>query len=170
MSGEDGVFLGVMTRRIDPANYEKFFASVALGTGAAISMFHRDGTMLARYPHVDELIGQKFKKAPLLQQILAEGGQQTLRVQSPIDRRTGSVRQPRSSRFPVVVVATNTITAALADWRAQTRFLVGAADAGRAGDRVDPVPDHPADGPAKPGVAAAAGSGTAAGSTPPSTT
>ena len=39
LRGEDGVFLGVMTRRINPVNYEKFFASVALGTGAAISMY-----------------------------------------------------------------------------------------------------------------------------------
>src|SRR5437870_4094505 len=35
LRGEDGAFLGVMTRRINPVNYEKFFASVALGTGAA---------------------------------------------------------------------------------------------------------------------------------------
>ena len=60
LNGQNGVFLGVMTRRIDPANYEKFFASVAIGMGAAISMFHADGTMLARYPHVDQMIGQKF--------------------------------------------------------------------------------------------------------------
>src|SRR5580658_4940980 len=45
LSGPNGLFLGVMARRIDPANFEKFFASVALGEGAAISMFHRDGAM-----------------------------------------------------------------------------------------------------------------------------
>ena len=33
LTGADGVFLGVMTRRITPSNYEKFFASIALGTG-----------------------------------------------------------------------------------------------------------------------------------------
>ena len=69
-SGADGVFLGVMARRIDPANYEKFFASVTLGPGSAISMFHGDGTMLARFPHVEELIGKKFKSAPLMQAVL----------------------------------------------------------------------------------------------------
>ena len=73
LRGEDGVFLGVMTRRINPGNYEKFFASVALGTGAAISMFHADGTLLARYPRVDELIGQNFAKAPLLQRVRERG-------------------------------------------------------------------------------------------------
>ena len=127
LTGEDGVFLGVMTRRIDPSNYVKFFASVAIGTNAAVSMFHADGTLLARHPRADHLVGQKFKSAPLLQRVLSQGGQQTLRVTSPVDNtdRLGSAAQ--LSRFPIIVVATNTVSAALADWYAQTRFLVAAA-------------------------------------------
>ena len=127
LRGEDGVFLGVMTRRINPANYEKFFASVALGTGATISMFDADGTMLARYPRIDEVIGQNFAKAPLLQRVRDRGGQQTLRVQSPVDQtdRLGSAAP--LGHYPGVVVATNPVAAALEDWRAQTRFLVIAA-------------------------------------------
>ncbi len=122
-----GVFLGVMARRIDPAHYEKFFASVALGEGAAISMFHSDGTMLARYPHVGRLIGKNFRGSSLLQKVLAEGGQQTLRIRSPVDgkERLGSAAELR--HLPIVVVATNTLSAALADWYAQTRFLVAVA-------------------------------------------
>jgi diguanylate cyclase (GGDEF)-like protein/PAS domain S-box-containing protein len=127
LNGENGVFLGVMTRRIDPANYEKFFASVAIGMGAAISMFHTDGTLLARYPHADQMIGQKFATAPLLQRVLSQGGQQTLRVQSPVDQMDRLGSAARLNRFPIVVIATNTVSAALADWRAQTRFLVTAA-------------------------------------------
>jgi len=127
LNGENGVFLGVMTRRIDPTNYEKFFASVAIGTDAAISMFHTDGTLLARYPRVDQMIGQKFPMAPLLRRVLSEGTQQTLRVQSPVDQMDRLGSAARLSHFPIVVVATNTVSAALADWRAQTRFLVTAA-------------------------------------------
>ena len=85
LSGADGMFLGVMARRIDPANYEKFFASVTLGPGSAISMFHGDGTMLARYPHVEDMIGKKFKSAPLMERVLDQGGLQTMRVNSPVD-------------------------------------------------------------------------------------
>jgi diguanylate cyclase (GGDEF)-like protein/PAS domain S-box-containing protein len=127
LTGENGAFLGVMTRRIDPGHYEKFFASVAPGSGAAIAMFHADGTMMARYPRIDELIGQNFAAAPLLRQVLKDGGKRTLRVQSPIDGldRLGSATM--LSHFPGAVVATNTLSAALADWRAQTRLMVGAA-------------------------------------------
>ena len=127
LRGEDGVFLGVMTRRINPANYEKFFASVALGTGATISMFHADGTMLARYPHVGEMIGKNFSTAPLLQRVRERGTQQTLRVQSPVDQTARLGSAAPLAHYSGVVAATNTVAAALADWREQTRFLVVAA-------------------------------------------
>jgi diguanylate cyclase (GGDEF)-like protein/PAS domain S-box-containing protein len=127
LSGPDGVFLGAMSRRIDPATFERFFASVALGEGAAISMLHRDGTMLARHPHIESMIGQNFKSAPLLVRVLGGGGHPSRRVQSPVDgqERLGSAAQ--LSRFPIVIVASRTVSAALADWRAQTRFMVAAA-------------------------------------------
>jgi diguanylate cyclase (GGDEF)-like protein/PAS domain S-box-containing protein len=127
LSGPGGVFLGVMARRIDPANYEKFFASVALGEGAAISMFHGDSTLVARYPHIDAMIGRKFKQAVLLQKVLSEGGQRTQRIQSPIDHseRLGSAAV--LTHFPIAVVATRTVSAALTDWYAQTRLLIAAA-------------------------------------------
>ena len=87
-------------------------------------MFHRDGTLLARHPHVDPMIGQKFKGAPLLTKVLTEGGQQTQRVRSPVDHQDRLGSAAELNHFPIVVVATTTVSAALADWRAQTRFLV----------------------------------------------
>jgi diguanylate cyclase (GGDEF)-like protein/PAS domain S-box-containing protein len=127
LTGVGGVFLGAMVRRINPANYERFFASVMLGSGAAISMFHSDGTMLARYPHVDNLIGRKFSRGPLLQSVLSKGGQRTGRVRSPIDHADRLGSAIALSRFPIAVVATRSVEAALSDWRSQTRFLVATA-------------------------------------------
>ncbi len=67
----DGTLVGVVSRGISPASFEAFFESLSLGDGAAISLLHRDGTMLARYPHIEKMIGQNFSAAPvqkLLQQ------------------------------------------------------------------------------------------------------
>jgi diguanylate cyclase (GGDEF)-like protein/PAS domain S-box-containing protein len=127
LSGPNGIFLGVMARRIDPATYEKFFEAVSLGNGAAIAMFHSDGTLLARFPRVDAMIGRKFKTAPVLQKTLAEGGRRTLRLKSPIDHqdRLGAVAV--LGRFPIAVIVTKTVEGALADWRTQTRSLITAA-------------------------------------------
>jgi diguanylate cyclase (GGDEF)-like protein/PAS domain S-box-containing protein len=127
LSGPNGVFLGVMSRRIDPAHFEKFFASLALGSGAAISMFHNDGTMLARYPRANSIIGKKFRNAPLVNKVLTEGGRQTLRVQSPVDGTDRLGSAAALSRLPIVVIATTTVSAALADWQAQTRFMISVA-------------------------------------------
>jgi len=127
VTGPNGEFLGAIGRGIEPANFEKFFASLALGDGAVIAMFHRDGTLLARYPHVESMIGQNFLNAPLFQNVLSKTNQGTLRLTSPVDGkdRLGSARLLND--FPIAVVATTTVSAALADWREQIRFLIAAA-------------------------------------------
>jgi diguanylate cyclase (GGDEF)-like protein len=125
--GPNGEFLGAIGRGIEPDNFEKFFASLALGDGASISMFHQDGTLLARHPHVESTIGQNFAQGPFFQKIFSKADHGTLRLVSPVDGqdRLGCARQ--LSHFPIVVIATITETAALADWWKQIRFLVMAA-------------------------------------------
>jgi len=124
--GPNGQFLGVVSRNMSPATLESFFESVALGPGSAISMFHRDGTMLARYPHVDAMIGRNFRTAPV-QQMLARADYATTRSISPVDGEARLAAARALSEFPLSIIATTTIATALADWRAQTRSLVVAA-------------------------------------------
>ncbi|MCA6109096.1 bifunctional diguanylate cyclase/phosphodiesterase [Bradyrhizobium cenepequi] len=124
VTGTNGEFLGVVGRGIEPANFERFFATVALAPGAAISMHHRDGTLLARHPHVTELIGQNFKTGPAVQQQVFELDHSTSRLISPIDGQDRLVASQALTRFPLVMVATTTTAAALADWREQTTILV----------------------------------------------
>jgi diguanylate cyclase (GGDEF)-like protein len=128
VTGTDGEFLGVISRGIEPTHFEKFFASLALGDGAAISMFDREGTLLARYPHNEAMIGRSFKGGALLELVQPKQTDHgTLRLKSPIDGedRVGAVR--RLTNFPIIVVATTAVSTALADWREQTRFLIGIA-------------------------------------------
>ena len=73
-------------------------------------------------------IGTKFQVgSTLISKVLTEGGSQTLRVQSPVDGldRLGSAGALK--HFPIVIVATTTVSGALADWRAQTKFSIVAA-------------------------------------------
>jgi len=127
LSGPNGIFLGVMTRRIDPGNLEDFFASVLLGEGATISMFHRDRTLLARYPRADSMIGQRLKTAPLLQKVRDDGGVQTVRFESAVDLQDRLGSAASLSHFPLIVAATSSVSSVLADWREQTRFMIAAA-------------------------------------------
>ncbi|WP_342728903.1 EAL domain-containing protein [Bradyrhizobium sp. B097] len=124
VTGPRGDFLGVVGRGIEPATFEKFFSTVALGEGAAISMHHRDGTLLARYPHVEEMIGKNFRTGPANQQQVFELPQTTSRLTSPVDGKDRLVSSRALTKFPIVVVATTTTEAALANWREQIGMLI----------------------------------------------
>ena len=126
LNSANGNFLGVTTRAFPPANIEKFFETVTLGKEASISMFHTDGTLLARYPTVASMLGRNFIYGPV-HQALSQTDNLVTQAISPIDglERLASAR--RLDNFPLYIIATTTVSAALADWREQTRFLVGVA-------------------------------------------
>jgi signal transduction histidine kinase/CheY-like chemotaxis protein len=119
----DGVFLGVMTRRIDPSRFEKFFESIALRDGAWIAMLYRDGQLLAQFPKLADG-GNGQRVAASLRATVSSSEYASSQLTDP-DRHTLLLVSARSmSNFPIVLVATITATAALADWREQTKFLV----------------------------------------------
>src|SRR5262249_14718575 len=60
ITSPNGEFLGVITRSLSPKNFENFFASVALGPDAAIALVHADGTLIARHPQADHLVGRNI--------------------------------------------------------------------------------------------------------------
>src|SRR6266850_784142 len=124
VTGPKGEFLGLIGRGIEPVNFEKFFATVALGPGASIAMFHSDGTLLARYPHVAELIGKNYKTGPTAQRKVFELAHSTSRLTSPMDGEDRLISSHTLTNFPIVIVASATTSAALADWREQIAILI----------------------------------------------
>jgi diguanylate cyclase (GGDEF)-like protein/PAS domain S-box-containing protein len=124
VTGPNGEFLGAIGRGIEPVNFEKFFASIALGSGAAIAMHHRDGTLLARYPHVDDMIGKNFKTGAASQLQVFEQPHNTSRLYSPIDGKDRLISWRTLTNFPIVIVAATTTSAALSDWREQITMLI----------------------------------------------
>lgn len=122
ITGPNDEFLGVVTRDIATSDFENFFAPVVLGDDAVISMFHRDGTMMARYPHIEKMIGENFSQGPFFRMI-SKGDHGNARTKSVMDGkdRLGSVRRLRD--FTIVIVATRSVSAALVNWRDQTRLL-----------------------------------------------
>jgi diguanylate cyclase (GGDEF)-like protein len=120
-------FLGVVTRAINPDQLETFFASMGLGSDATIALHHRDGTLLARYPHVEAMLGQNFKKGSALQRAFFKETSLTGRLSSPIDGRDRLVSSRMLSSVPLVVVATRTIDSTLGAWRSQTKLFVAVA-------------------------------------------
>ena len=72
--GRNGEIIGFASRGVEPTHFEDFVASLALDSDTAISMIHRDGTIIARYPKDDRLVGQNVANSPAFQRALALDG------------------------------------------------------------------------------------------------
>src|SRR5665213_2784133 len=125
--GSHGEFLGAVTRAVRPEALESFFASVGLGPAATIAMHRSEGVLLARYPHVEAMIGENFNKGPSEQRAVFEAPQFSGQLRSPMDGKDRLVASRMLSTVPLVIVATTTVDSTLAAWRLQTRFFIGMA-------------------------------------------
>jgi diguanylate cyclase (GGDEF)-like protein/PAS domain S-box-containing protein len=124
LTGPKGEFLGIVTRTIEPATFEKYFASVTLREGAAISAYRRDGILLARYPRVEHMIGSAARDSASFRRTFSLSGRGTVRVTSSVDGQDRLASANELHGFPIAIIASITVDAALADWREQTRFLI----------------------------------------------
>jgi diguanylate cyclase (GGDEF)-like protein/PAS domain S-box-containing protein len=100
-----------------------------LGEGATISMLHRDGTLLARFPHSSDLMGRNFRNGSFEQQRVFTLDQFAGRFVSPVDGEDRLISGRALPDFPILMMATTTRAAALADWREQIGILISVAGA-----------------------------------------
>ena len=120
-----GEVIGFASRGVEPTHFEEFVGSLALNSGTAISMIHRNGTVIARYPRDEALVGQNVAKSPSFQRALALDGNISGRFESQGEDKVGAFRS--LMHFPILIVATTNTSTALADWRAQTKLQFCAA-------------------------------------------
>ncbi len=127
ITGRHGELIGFATRGVEPSHFQNFVASLALNSDTTISMIHRDGTVIARYPHDDNLIGKNVANSPAFRKALRLGGNASGRFAHTVrgEERVGSVRS--LTNFPIMIVAATDVSSALSDWRAQTRLQFFAA-------------------------------------------
>ncbi len=116
----DGAFEGAAIAYLNLAYFEDFYRAVELNAGGAILLHLRDGTVLARYPHTDAIIGQSYADLPPFKQILAHAMAGTVIMDSPIDgsRRVLAIRALKA--FPLAVNVSVAEKRVLAGWRRQT--------------------------------------------------
>jgi diguanylate cyclase (GGDEF)-like protein len=127
ITGRQGEIIGFAVRGVEPSHFEDFVASLALDSDTAISMIHRDGTIIARYPKDDKLIGLNVADTDAFQRALALDGNISGRFINTrlSEDKVGAVKS--LMHFPILIVATTRTETALADWRAQSRLQFFAA-------------------------------------------
>ena len=124
LTNANGVFIGVLSRRIETYRFEKFFQAVTLGEGSAITMVHRNGDLIARFPRDEELINKSIADDPAFKQAAMTAGTATVRLTNQADGEDRLVSARQLRNYPIWIMASMTTNVALADWREQTRLLV----------------------------------------------
>jgi len=125
--GPNGEIIGFASRGVEPSHFEDFVASLALDGDTVISMIHRDGTIIARYPKEETVIGRSVAAVPAFQHALTQNGNISGRFRSTVsdDDKVGAIRS--LTHFPILIVATTKTSSALGDWWAQTKLQFLAA-------------------------------------------
>jgi PAS domain S-box-containing protein len=115
----DGSFAGMLSARGSIAYYQQFYRDIQPDISLTVTLMHRDGTLLARYPAIEDALGKQYGVLDDLVARSEEARPAPLRVVSPVDgvERFASVRAVPN--YPLVVVLTRDVASAMAPWRAQ---------------------------------------------------
>ena len=126
ISDPSGQFVGLVLGAINLRYFEELYRGLELGPGSGISLWRRDGTLLARYPSI-EGVGKVFQIKSFTETLLhSDVG--VYETAASIDgfRRIVATRALRD--YPMVVNVTRTVDEVLSDWR-QTSSVIGVAGA-----------------------------------------
>ena len=125
--GPAGKVTGIVAAFLNLAYFENFYRAVELSENGSIILHLRDGTVLARFPHVDSAIGTSFADTPPFKDILSHEIAGTLLMESPIDGsiRVTAIRALRA--FPLAVMVSVEQGKLLLDWRRQAWALAAVA-------------------------------------------
>jgi signal transduction histidine kinase/DNA-binding response OmpR family regulator len=124
-----GLPIGLVLAGIESSFFTDFFKAVSIGDESAISLFLRNGTLLARYPQRDALIGTSFKDQAVFREIVDRGGKAgAVATSSPrlADDWSSDMRivAPRVLEdYPLVINVTATSGLILEQWYATARFV-----------------------------------------------
>jgi PAS domain-containing protein len=124
----DGSFAGVALTTIDVSYFSQFYQQFDVGTRGAISLLSADGIMLARSRDHVSFVGRDMSDSALYK-VSDRPDANVYYFKSPLDGVQRLSFYKKSSRYPVMILATRAQDDVLADWReeALTRmaFVLG---------------------------------------------
>lgn len=127
IDGPDGTFIGLVLGAIALESFEDFYRSIDLGPGSAISLWRRDGVLLARHPRLKgpaETIGRPFP-IKALTAVLPYADAGTFRNVAPTDGAARVVSARAVRNYPLIVNVSRTEAAVLSDWRSEAMLTTG---------------------------------------------
>jgi signal transduction histidine kinase/ActR/RegA family two-component response regulator len=127
MRAPDGRIAAMAAGVIALSYFEDFYRAVELTENGAINLHLRDGTLLARFPHDDTMIGSSYGDLPPFNEVLAHNMAGTLVMNSPIDGNTRVVAVRALKAFPLAVMVSVEQGRILLNWRQGAYALIAIA-------------------------------------------
>ncbi len=126
IDGPGGDFLGLVNVMVASRYFEDLYKKLVTSEGESIALFRTDGTMLARYPHIERMMGDKLPPTSPWYRFHDRTG--TYLNDDSIDGKARIVSAHPLDNRPLVVFVTTQEAVELADWRRQSILIgVGAA-------------------------------------------
>jgi diguanylate cyclase (GGDEF)-like protein len=124
----DGRFLGISFGGVLMSYFENLYKTVTNNEDTAISLFRKDGILLARYPHINDSIGKSFAQGGITGRLAASGADSDVTLQtSRIDGLERLIAGHTLAHYPMVVSVSASVSSILAPWREQAAYLIAAA-------------------------------------------
>jgi len=125
LKAPDGELLGYVLGAVKLAYFERLFGAIALGEASSISLARADGLLLARYPADQAVAGHIFQRGLAALQD-RDDDNATLRLASRIDNTDRLLALQGLTHYPAFISVGTSSEFILADWRAQSKLLLGA--------------------------------------------
>jgi len=127
ITGHLGEYLGVTFGTISINYLEDYFRTIAGKHDHSITLFRRDGTVIARYPSSETVRQHSFANRPLFKEVLPKRGFGTLLGRDMIDNRKLMVSGRNLPHYPLAIVVIKGLDDALTSWRFAAIYITGAA-------------------------------------------
>lgn len=114
----DGSFGGVVLATISANYLSHFYEQFEIGRNSSVALTHGDGIIIARNPGNDRFVGRSVADTALFRDTSLQRPSGAYHFQSPLDGAERVSFFWRSSRYPLVLVATLDKEELLAPWRA----------------------------------------------------
>src|SRR5512139_4039742 len=124
ITNADGEFLGVIVGVMELRYFEKLFRSIMPEEGSSASLHLNDGTIVARHPRIESVIGHSF---PASLNALSNRTHGTIRVFGVMEGKDRILAAQRFAHFPLYATVGVDVSNALANWQRGATAMVGAA-------------------------------------------
>ncbi|MFM9968145.1 MAG: ATP-binding protein [Burkholderiales bacterium] len=116
IASANGGFAGVLVALVDPGHFASLYSTLDIGKNGFVTLFLRDGWILARSPFDAKIVARNWSDAPMFRQHLPAATEGTVR-QVVAATKVQSLYSYRALRqFPVVVSVGVSLSESLANW------------------------------------------------------